>query len=86
MYACCCCQLLSGVRLSLTPWTVACQASLSMEFSRQNTGVGCHSLLQGIVLTQGLNLGLLHCKQILYCLSHHGSPQGIGRNQQLEHL
>ena len=35
----------------------------------KNTGVGCHSLLQGIFLTQGLNLGLLHCRQILYCLS-----------------
>ena len=33
--------------------------------SGKNTGVGCHSLLQGIFPTQGLNLGLLHCKQIL---------------------
>ena len=35
---------------------------------------GCHSLLQGIFPTQGLNPGLLHCKQILYRLSHQGSP------------
>ena len=34
--------------------------------------MGCHSLLQGIFLTQGLNLGLLHCQQILYHLSHQG--------------
>ena len=27
----------------------------------KNTGVGCHFLLQGICLTQGLNPGLLHC-------------------------
>ena len=40
----------------------------------QNTAVGCHSLLQGIFLTQGSNLGLLHCRQILYPLSHQGSP------------
>ena len=39
-----------------------------------NPGVGCHFLLQGIVPTQGLSLGLLHCRQILYCLSHQGSP------------
>ena len=39
----------------------------------QNTGVGCHSLLQGIFLTQGLNLGLLPCRQILYRLRHQGS-------------
>ena len=41
-----------------TPWTVACQASLPMEFSRQNTGVGCHFLLQGNLLIQGLNPSL----------------------------
>ena len=39
-----------------------------------NTGVGSHSVLQGIFPTQGSNLGLLHCGQILYCLSHQGSP------------
>ena len=33
----------------------------------------CHSLLQGIFLTQGLNPGLLHCRQILHCLSCQGS-------------
>ena len=36
----------------------------------KNTGLGSHSLLQGIFLTQGSNPGLLHCRQILYCLSH----------------
>ena len=36
--------------------------------------MGSHSLLQGIFPTQGLNLGPLHYRQILYCLSHHGSP------------
>ena len=35
----------------------------------KNTGVGSHSLFQGIFLTQGLNLGLRHCRQNLYCLS-----------------
>ena len=36
----------------------------------KNTGVGYHALLQGIFPTQGLNTGLLHFGQILYCLSH----------------
>ena len=36
----------------------------------KNTEVGSHSLIKGIFLTQGSNLGLLHCKQILYYLSH----------------
>ena len=41
----------------------------------KNTGMGCHYLLQGIFLTQGSNLGLLHCRQILYCLSHQRNPE-----------
>ena len=40
----------------------------------QNTGVGSCSLRLGIFPTQGLNLGLLHCRRILYQLSHKGSP------------
>ena len=40
----------------------------------QNTGVGSLSLLQRIFLTQEWNQGLLHCRQILYQLSHKGSP------------
>ena len=36
----------------------------------KNNGVDCHALLQGIFLTQGLNPGLLHCKQVLFCLSY----------------
>ena len=40
----------------------------------KNTGVGCHALLQRIFLTQGSNPGLLHWRQILYHLSHQGSP------------
>ena len=42
----------------------------------KNTGVRCHSLLQGIFLTQGSNPGLLHCRQIPYHLSHQGSLWG----------
>ena len=40
-----------------------------------NTGVGCHALLQGIFPSQRLNPHLLHCRWILYCLSHQGSPR-----------
>ena len=40
----------------------------------KNTGVGSHSLLQEIFPTQGSNLGLLLCRQILYSLSHQGCP------------
>ena len=37
-----------------------------MRFPRHDTGVGCHFLLQGIFLTQGLNLSLLLGRWILY--------------------
>ena len=40
----------------------------------KNTRMGCHALCQGIFPTQGSNPGLLHCRQIFYCLSHQGSP------------
>ena len=55
--ACVLCVLsrFSHVWLFATPWTVDCQASLSMGFSKENTGVGFHALLQGIILTQELN-------------------------------
>ena len=58
----------------LPPWTVAHQSPMFMEFPGKNIAVGSHSLLQGIFPTQGLNPGLLHCRQIHYYLSHQGSP------------
>jgi len=48
----------------------------------QNTGVGSLSLLQGIFPTQGSNPGLPHCRQILYQLSHKGSPLYIEVNSK----
>ena len=41
----------------------------------KNTGVGCHTLLQGIFPTQGLNPGLPQCRRILYHLSHQGNQR-----------
>ena len=41
----------------------------------QNTGMGSLSLLHGFFQTQGSNPGLPHCRQILYKLSHTGSPR-----------
>ena len=66
------CVILSHVQLfcnpldcSLCPW----------NFPGKNTGVGCHSLCQGIFPNQKSNLGLLHCGQILYHLSHQWTKQ-----------
>ena len=71
--------MLSHVRLFATPWTVASKAPLSMGIlPGKNIGLGCHGLLQGIFPTQGSNPGLPHCGQILYRLSHQGSPSPLG--------
>ena len=58
-------KLLDHVQLFVTLW----------HSPGQNTGVVSLSLLQGIFPTQGLNTGLLHCRQILCQLSHKGSPR-----------
>ena len=60
---------LNCVRLFVTPWTAARHAPLSMGILQaRRRGLPCSS--PG---AQGLNLGLPHCKQILYHLSHQGS-------------
>ena len=60
---------LSRVQFFATPWTIPWNSP------GQNTGVGSLSLLQGIFPTQGSNPGLPHCREILYQLSHNGSPK-----------
>ena len=66
------CQSLSDVQLFTTLWTVALRLC-PWDSLGKNTGMGCHSLLQGIFLSQGLNPCLLPCRQSLYSLSHQGS-------------
>ena len=74
-------SLLSHIWLFVTPWTVVHQASLSMEFSK-NTGLGSqYSLLQGILLTQGWNPGLLFCRRILTIWATREAP-----NKKLENI
>ena len=58
----CCCSLVAKLCLTLLP----SQAPLPMGFPRQEYWTGCHFLLQGIVLIQGLNPGLLLGRQVLY--------------------
>ena len=71
-------QLVSYVQLFVTPWTVACQATLSIAWDSpgKNIGVGCHFVFQGIFLTQRSNqhlLWLLHWQADSLLLSHLGS-------------
>ena len=59
----CCAELLSRVLLFLYP--VDCippGSSVHGDSPGKNTGVGGHALFQGILPTQGLNLGLPHCR------------------------
>ena len=63
----------SVMSYSATTWAVSCPRLLyPWNSPGKNTGVGCHFLLQGILLIQGQNPGLLHCRQILYLLIHLG--------------
>ena len=57
-------------------WPTLC----SWNFPGKNTGVGCHYLLQGIFQTQGSNPHLLHCRQILYHLSHRGTSVAVAQS------
>jgi len=76
-YYCVCVHSLTCVKLLATSWTH--QAPLSMKLPGKNTGMGCHFLLQGLFLTQGVScIG----RQILYycttweapiLLLHHGA-------------
>ena len=59
-------QLLSHVRLFVTPWMVAHQAPLTMGFSRQENWRSLPFPPPGIFRTQGSNPSLLHCRWILY--------------------
>ena len=59
-----------------TPWTITCQAPLSMGFPRQEYWSGCCFLPQGIFLTQGANPCLLHWQVGSLPLSHEGGPVG----------
>ena len=56
----CMLSCLCHIQLFATPWTVAHQVPLSTGFPRQNTGMGCHFLLQGIFPTRRSNLCLLY--------------------------
>ena len=59
-----CLTLCDPMDCSLCPW----------NSPGENTGVGCHSLLQGMSPIQELNSSLPHRRQIFYHLSHQGSP------------
>ena len=68
-------QLLSRVRLLGPRGLQPARLLHPWDSPGKSTGLGCHFLHQGTFLTQGWNLRLLHCRQILYSLSQQGSPK-----------
>ena len=81
---------LVAISFSLGPWVTESCSVMSDSLGpyelyspwnspSQNTGAGSLSLLQGIFPTQESNPGLSHCRQILYQLSHKGSPRILER-------
>ena len=78
-YSFCFCCLVAKLcpTLFVTPWTVACQTPLSMEFFRQEYWSGEPFPSPGIFPTQGSNPSLLHCRWSLYHLGHQGSPAQV---------
>ena len=78
--------MLSHAWLFVTPWAAACQAPLSMRLSRQEYWVGCHFLLQGIFLTQGLNPCFLHWQADSLPLRHLASPMNCMKKSKVKML
>ena len=68
----------------MTPWTA--RFLCPCDSPGEDPGVGCHSLVQGIFPTQGLNGDLLHCRQILYCLRHQASIRYTSLHVRQGHL
>ena len=68
-------HLLSSLEHLNFQWSKSrvCTRGSSAGILDKSTGVGCY-FLQGDLLNQGSNPGLLHCRQTLYPLSHQGSP------------
>ena len=77
-FCCCCCCLVAKSCLTLQPHGLQpIRLLCPWDFPGKNTGVGCHFLLQGIFLTQGSNLHLLHWQVDSLLLSHLGSWVGL---------
>ena len=64
-----------GQRVVPSKWDKSIKMFTELLLIYENTRVGSHSLLQGLFLTQELNLGLLHYRQVLYHLSHQANPR-----------
>ena len=79
-----CCVVLSHSFMTDSLWPQDCSPpgpSVHGDSPGKNTGVCCHALLQGIFLNQGSNPGLLHCRWVLYQLSHQNFHEECERKE-----
>ena len=85
-FSCLACVRVKSLQWCLTPCcTVAHQAALSLGFSRQEYGVGCHALLQGIFLTQRSNRCLLSLLQLPgWFLYHYAAWEALSSLKLME--
>ena len=56
------------------------------DFPAKNIGVGCHFLLQGIILTEGSNPCLLHWQVGSLPLSQQGNPHTVSRVLEIKSI
>ena len=75
--------MLSCVSLFETLWMEPTRLLCPWDSPAKNNGVGCHFLLQGMLLTQGSNLHLLYCRQILYLLNRRGNSSVPSKGNKL---
>ena len=78
LLCCCCCFLVTSV--SNAVWYCELQlASLLCPWDSlgKSTRMGCHDLIHGLFLTQGLHPGLLHCRQIIFAPEPPGKPRPL---------
>ena len=74
IYMCACLLSHSVMSDSETLWIAPSRLLCPWDPPGKNTGVGCHALLQGLFLTQGLNPCLLHCRRIFLPSEPPGKP------------
>ena len=76
LFCCCHCSVAQSCLTLCDPMDCSPPgSSVHGDSPGKNTGVGSHTLLQGLFPTQGSNPGLPYCRRILYHLSHQGSPR-----------
>ena len=83
---CCSCLVISVVSDSMWPHGLhPVRLICPWDSPGKSTEVDCHALLQGIFPTQGSNLGLLHCRRILYRWATREAPRSECNSSNVKH-